>query len=510
MGKSLNRTFFIRKTLVLLLLLQLGQAAFAQTKEQIEIIRADEWIFTKRDGKNTQRLLGDVQFKHQNALMFCDSAYLYQATNAIDAFGSIRINQGDTLNLYGDLLHYEGDEQLATVDGEEVKLISPDFELTTDRLFYDRLNNVAHYASGGTIVSKNDSNTLVSQIGYFYANQNLFTFKNKVVLENPDFIMRSDTLHYYTSTEVVSFYGPTTITGDSNLIYCENGWYDTRKDQSKYFKHAYIISDSRQLQGDTLFYDRLKGYGQADGNMLIKDTLEQVIVKGEHGKIFEKRDSAIVTDQCLMIQLLDGDSLFMHADTFKLFEVDGVRNLMAYYGVKIFKSDLQGKCDSIIYSLSDSTIRLFNDPVLWSENNQLTADSVYIRTANNKIHSIQLDWNAFIIAEIDSIRYNQIKGKKMTGYFKNGSLARIDVRGNGQTTYYGQDDKNKFIGVNVAESTDINIRLKEQGIHTITFINDPDASMHPMKELDPLTDLRYRGFHWRVEERPINKEAVFD
>ncbi|MFT6167789.1 MAG: lipopolysaccharide assembly outer membrane protein LptD (OstA), partial [Vicingaceae bacterium] len=262
---------------LLVLILIVTTSIFAQKKEQIKIIRADVLIGTEKKGITAQRLIGDVQFKHQNALMYCDSAYFYKTTNSIDAFGSVRINQGDTLNLYGDFLHYDGDQKLATVTGKEVKLASPEFDLFTDRLLYDRANNIASYTTGALIESKNDSNVLVSKRGYFYSNQSTFLFKKDVVLTNPEFKMRSDTLRYFTATEVVNFLGPTTITSDSNLIYCENGWYDTQLDQSKYFANAYIITDGKLLEGDTLFYDRKLGFGKADGNVQITDTVENVV-----------------------------------------------------------------------------------------------------------------------------------------------------------------------------------------------------------------------------------------
>lgn len=485
-------------------------SVFAQKKTLIEVVQADVLVGIKKGGVDAQQLIGDVIFKHQGALMYCDSAYLYKKTNTMDAFGSIRINQGDTINLYGDFLTYQGNEQVATVTGKEVRLVSPDFTLITDRLIYDRLNNTASYFTGATITSSNDSNVLVSNRGYYYTNASLFTFKDSVVLTNPSFVMNSDTLRYYTNTEMVNFLGPTTIVGDSNLIYCENGWYDTKKDQSKYYENAYIISDGKKLEGDSLYYDRNLGFGRADGNIQITDTVENMIVNGQHGKIYELKDSAVVSENSLLTQIFDNDSLFMHADTFKIFKTaSGEENLQAYYGVRIYKSDLQGVCDSIAYSFSDSTIRLFKDPILWSDNNQLTADTINLLLENNKIKSIFLDQSAFIISEVNEKRYNQIKGKTMQGYFRDSKLRKIMVRGNGQTTYYGQDEKEKFIGVNVAESSNINITLNDDGVEEIVFLKKPKAKMHPIGELDDETELRYAGFKWLIEKRPTSKASLF-
>ncbi len=430
----------------LLLLVCIGTSLSAQKTEKIEIVQANELVFTEQSGIKAQRLIGDVIFKHQNALMYCDSAYLYQGKNSIEAFGDIRINQGDTMNLYGDHLNYDGNTQIANVTGKEVRLSSTDFNLTTTSLLYNRTNNVADYYEGAVIESKNDSNILVSEIGHFFANESMFMFKRNVVLSNPNFEMNSDTLHYFTKSEKVKFIGPTSIKGDSNYIFCHNGWYDTKLDQSQYFDEAYIISENRKLLGDTLYYDRIIGYGQADGNISIIDTTEKIVLSGDHGEIYEFKDSAIVTENGLLNQIVEDDTLFIRADTFKIFKQNEMDFLMAYYHVLIFKSDLQGACDSVAYSFSDSTIQLYDEPVLWSDQNQLTAHRIDIRMANKNIHSLFLDSNAFIISEIDSIRYNQIKGKTMTGYFKNSSLSKVKVRGSGQTTYFGQDEAEKFIG----------------------------------------------------------------
>lgn len=502
MGSCLKKVVFFS------ILSILCHSIYAQRKERIEIKRADALESIKKEGLKGQKLVGNVQFKHQNTLMYCDSAYLYSKTNNIDAFGSIRINQGDTLNLYGDQLKYIGNEGLAIVTGKEVKLIGNEFTLTTDKLYYNRTKNSARYNTGGIIKSNRDANVLSSRTGYFYMNRSLFTFKDSVTLNNPEFEMISDTLEYSTNSKVVKFFGPTTIKGDSNLIYCENGYYNTISDESQYYNDAYILSDGRKIVGDTLFYNRNNGYGQADGNVEIIDTAENVTITGGHCEIYEEKDSAIVTEKSLLTQVFDNDSLFLSADTFKFFSNEGKRELFAYYDVKIFKSDLQGVCDSISYLLSDSVVELHNDPILWSEQNQLTADSMSLQIANGKIKSIFLDQNAFIISRVDEQRFNQIKGKEMTGYFNSSKLEKVEVRGNGETTYFAQDEEEKFIGVNVAESSDIDIKIKGQTINSITFINQPKATMYPIGTLNPVTELRYRGFSWRIDEKPTSKNSL--
>ena len=333
------RSFSIR-LIVLFALFTIWQFSFGQRTEQIEIVNAEALVSAEKDGRTAQKLVGDVQFKHKNALMYCDSAYMYRDINSIEAFGSVRINQGDTLNLYGDHLFYDGNSQVATVDGKVVQLISNEFILTTDRLIYNRATNIASYFTGGVIDSKRDSNRLSSVKGYYLSTAKMFDFKDSVILSNPEFVMRSDTLKYFTDSEIVNFLGPTTITGDSNLIYCEIGWYKTIQDQSKYFDNAYLISDNRILSGDTLFYDRNIGYGQAEGNVQIEDTLEEMVIFGDFAQMYELKDSAIVSRDPLMVKILEEDSIFLHADTFKVYESDSIKYMLAYYGVRIFKKRL--------------------------------------------------------------------------------------------------------------------------------------------------------------------------
>lgn len=511
MKKCLRKIFALLPVIFLLGFLFVSTNLLkAQSTAKIEILNADELLAIERNGKKIKLLRGNASFKHQDALMFCDSAYLYEAENNIEAFGSIRIKQEDTMNLYGDHLFYEGNSRLARIDGKEVRLETEDFILYTTELLHDRELKTTIYLKGGRIEGKKDSNTLVSRKGYFYAENKQFTFKDSVVFTNPEFELQSDTLNYFTHTKILKFFGPTRIIGDSNFIYCENGWYNTNSDQSEYYDDSYLISGDQRLSGDTLFYDRKIAFGRSVGNVEIEDTVENIIVYGQLAKLYELKDSVVVTNKSYLVQIMDEDSLFMRADTFKVFKnAEKERQLFAYHDVKIFKTDLQAICDSMAYSFEDSTIKMHHDPVMWTENNQMTAKQIDIHTADGVIESMFLDQDAFVIEAVDSLRYNQIKGKNMTAYFREKEIHLIEVRGNGQTTYYGLDEEDKFIGVNVLESSDLDIEMKNKKIHLIKYLNQPSGIMHPMGELDPVEDLRYEGFQWRIKERPKRSDCVY-
>ena len=505
----------------------LSLATSAQEKAKIEILGANTFEMDQNIGNGAKRLLGNVRLKHENALMFCDSAYVYSETNTMDAYGNVRINQGDSLQLFGDSLKYDGNTKKAILRGD-IRLLNTDVTLTTHYLDYDRNQEMAYYYGGGKVVSNKDKNTLTSKQGYYYSQNQAFYFKDSVVLVNPQYTIEADTLNYNSSSEVVHFLGPTTITSDSNYIYTENGWYNTVNNKSKFFKNAYIYSDKKMINGDTLYYDRNTGYGEIICNASITDTLEDIVLSGDVVYFFEQQDSVMITKEALLMQLFADDTLYLHADTFKVAtqiitidtniagvdssysRIDTSRMLYAYNHVKFFKNDMQGKADSVVYNFSDSTINFYHDPIIWSKENQLTADFTYIQMAEGKPHSIYLKENAFIASKADSLRdhFNQIKGKDMVGYFKKKDLHRIEVTQNSETIYYAVDDDGKYIGVNKLVGSNMLIFLKGNELETITFIKDPQGKLSPLQEISP-KEVILKGFNWRVKERPQDMFSIF-
>lgn len=496
-------------------------SAFGQETSNIEILNANSLEYDESLGKNAKRLIGDVQFKHEDALMFCDSAYFYSESNSMDAYGHVKIVQGDSLRLYGDSLNYNGTTRKALLRGN-IKLENKDITLTTSYLDYDRTLNMAYYFGGGTVVSQKENNTLVSDLGYYYTETKSFNFKKNVVLTNPDYVIEGDTLRYGSQSKIVNFLGPTTITSKDDFIYCENGWYNTSANTSKFFENSYLYSDSKIITGDTVYYERETGYGRIDNHGVINDTIEGLILQGNIIELFQDRDSIMITEEALMMQLFDIDTLFLHADTFKVSsrfipndsvpnQMDTIRNLFAYNNAKFFKTDMQGRADSLVYNFTDSTVNFYHDPVLWSMENQLTSDFTYLQMKDGKIDAIYLNENAFIISKADTLfdYYNQIKGVDMIGHFNDSNqLQKIDVIEDAETIYYGRDDAGDYIGVNKAEGNNMLVFLDNNELSSLTFIKDPEAVLYPIKEPSP-KDVILNGFNWRVEERPKNRLDIF-
>jgi lipopolysaccharide export system protein LptA len=487
----------------------------SQTKEQnnkarkkIEIIHTDKMDQDPKLGNGFKRLVGHDTIKHNDVYMYCDSAYVNQNTKRVRAFGNVHIKQGDTLNLYGNYLYYDGVEGKAFVQGN-VELIDKETHLYTKALNYDVTDKIASYTDSGKII--NAKNTLTSVIGFYYTPQKMFHFKKSVKIVNPDYVMTADTMDYNTESETAFFTGPSEVKGDSIYIYCEKGWYDTKKNNSRLWKNSFIDNKKQIIRGDSLYYDNNSGFGQAFRNISITDTTNNILVLGNYAWYYKKPEKFMVTDKAVFIQVSKNDSLFLHADTISAVtfsDTAGIsfRLMRAYYKCRIFSADLQAKCDSLSYSFQDSVIRLYRAPVLWSEANQLTSDSVAIFTKNRQTDRMELYNSAFITSQVDSIRYNQIKGRNMTGYFRDNKMYKIRVDGNGETIYF-LIDKEGQIGWNSAKSSSIEIYVDKGKITEIDEYQNPDGILNP-----PLKDAvkqKLPGFNWLDQLRPKDKMDIF-
>lgn len=525
---QLKFLFFVFFFSILSPIFSFSQTAPKINGKRVEIVNADVLKFDNNIGNGAKRLIGNVQFKHENTLLFCDSAYFY-ANNSLDAFGHVHIQQpDDSTNLYGDFLNYDGNTKKAILN-KNVILDKGDMHLTTDILNYNTSTHIAYYSTPGRIVNK--ENILTSEQGYFFGKKDDLTFKKNVVLTNPQFVINCDTMRYNTISKITYFKGPTTIKSKENLIYCEDGWYDTQKDLSRFSKNSYILTNEQKMFGDSVFYDRNKGQGKALHHVQIEDTIQHIIITGDIATHNEFTDLSIVTGKAQLMQIAENDTLFLHADTLKslgdkpqpkkdtlvktpdlkandtLKTKKDSQRLFAYHHVKFYRKDLQGKCDSMAYNTLDSTMRLYGTPTLWSESNQLTGDSVWLVSGKNSLRTIELFGTAFVISQEDSLRYNQIRGKYMKGFFRDNDLYRVNVEGNGQTIYYVKEEE-KIKSVNRADCSDLHIYLKKNQMDRITFVTRPDATLFPLDKID-VKELKLKDFTWRSQFRPLKRDDIF-
>ncbi len=449
-----------------------------------------------------------VRFRHDNAVMFCDSAYLKSKENSFDAFGHVKIVEGDSIFIYGDVLFYDGNTKLARMR-HNVRMENNDAVLTTDSLNYDRQRNLAYYYTGGKL--QDDQNTLTSVWGQYAPNTKQALFKDSVHLLNESFIMNADTLTYNTETKIAGIVGNTHIIyKDDTDIYSTNGWYDTVDDQSMLLDRSLIVkSDGKNVTGDTLFYDRKQRYVEGFSRVVMNDTAQKVTLHGHYVFYDEGTEYGIATDSAMLVDWSTSDSLFLHADTLAVYG-DTLSNLAkAYYNVRFYRIDLQGACDSLVYRANDSVATMYGQPVIWSGDNQLSGDSILAYVKNQTLDLVYVPTGTLAIQHHDSIYYNQMSGKELTAFITDGDLSRVEVSGNAETIYYPVDDKDStIVGINKTQSSYVNIYFQENQVQRIVLTTTSTATMYPLDELSG-DDLFLHGFFWIEEHRPKKKEDIF-
>ncbi len=497
------------RKLLLLITLLFSIGAIAQKPASIRLLSADNGSSILRNGKKAMRLTGNVRFKHKNTILKSDTAFLYQEENSLDAYGHVYINDNDSIHIYGDTLHYNGNTGIAELHNR-VKLTDRKMVLTTDHMIYNVKTKVANYYNGGKIVT--DDNVLVSELGYYYSRSQDFYYHKNVVLTNPNYEMTSDTLKYNVHSKTSFFQGPTWIRSKENSIYCENGWYNTQTDISQYDKNAILYSKDQSLTGDSLYYDRKQGFGRGFNNVKLVDTAKNVILKGNYAEYYEHGGSSYITDSTLAIIISDeGDSLFLHCDTLRITfdSTHETKQMQCYNHTKFYRDDMQGKCDSLVYSFKDSLLEMYYEPLLWGNESQLSGNFIYLTIRGGSVDRMYIDTNSFVLSKDTMEYYNQVSGRDMVVFFKNNEMYRADVYGNAQSIYFVRDEAHVLIGVNISTSSDLRVNLDSTGIKDIIYLHKPDISLNPVKNLSQ-RDMHLKNFKNQEALRPKTMIEIFN
>lgn len=481
-------------------------------KSKVYLLRADK---LKKDAQHpdAQIVVGNVVFRHDSVYMYCDSAYYYDKINSFEAFSNVRMEQGDTLFLYGDRLYYDGLTQIAQMR-MNVRMENRTTTLLTDSLNYDRIFNLGYFFDGGTMMD--DQNVLTSEWGEYSPSTKMSVFYYNVKLENPQFTMLSDTLKYSTLTKVANIVGPSDIYSDNNYIYSESGYYDTQTGKADLYQRSVLTSDSKQLTGDSLFYDRNTGIGEAFSNIVMTDTLNKNMMLGGYGYYNEKLKSAFVTKNAVAIDYSQGDSLFLHADTLSMntFHLDTdsmYREVKAYHKVRFYRTDVQGVADSLVFSSKDSCLIMYKDPVLWNENQQLLGEQINIYMNDSTIDWAHIINQALSVEQIpvDTTLFNQISGKEIKAYFEDGLMEKVEVIGSVRLVYYPMDSDSLLIGMNVSETSQLDIYLENQQLERMVMSPKSNGTLYPMSQI-PLEKSHLDNFVWFDYIRPLNKKDIFN
>ncbi len=493
------------KKLLFISFILLNISAYSQSKK-IKILKADN---TMADPKypGATISLGNVFVEHEGATLRCDKAYIYQETKLIKAMGNVVVNQGDTIFQYSKYTDYDGVNKLVTSWGD-VFLKDDIMELRTDTLYFDREKQHLYYRSGGTI--KDTTNVLKSKIGNYYLAENKFQAFTNVEVTNPDSKLVSNHLDYYTDSGIAELYGPSTITSEQNKIYTERGHYNSKTNISYFIENSRIYYEDRTIEGDSLYYNKRKDFASATGNIVVNDTLNDTKIKGGYAELFKLKDSVFITDKAVAISAVENDSTYIHGNVLMVTGPTEERIIRAFNYVKFFKTNMQGKCDSLVTNEKTGVTQLLKNPVIWAEGNQITGDTIHLisNVKTEQLDSLKILSNGFMVQK-DSIGYSQMKGKNMYGKFKNNELVTLDVVGNSEVIFYGRDENKKLVGITKMQtSKNIFITLGDKTINTIDFFVKPDGKTYPPSKL-PEQEKILKGFIWREDERPLTKDDIF-
>lgn len=482
------------------------QDTLKQKKTKVYLEHANTLSFDKEVMADAQVLNGDVCFRHDSSYMYCDSAYFFEKTNSLEAFSNVRMEQGDTLFVYGDYLFYDGNAQIAYLRNN-VRMENRQVTLFTDSLNYERIANIGYYFDGGLIVDS--LNELSSFYGQYSPATKLAIFNDSVRLENPNFTLYSDTLHYNTDTKLSTILGPSVIVSDSGVIHSSLGWYNTIDNTAMLLDRSEITSGNKILIGDSIAYDRDAGFGEVFGSMSIEDTLQNVMLRGNYGYYNEKTGYAFATDSASFLEYSQGDTLYLRADTLEMMTIDSTyREVKAFYGVRFFRTDIQGVCDSMQFNSRDSILYMYNDPVIWNEQYQLYGDTILLYMNDSTIDHAHVKQFAFAIQELDTAYYNQLKGNDLKAYFNGQAVRQIDVEGNAESIFYPIENDGSMVGLNATKSGYLTIWVKDNKLEKLKIWPSPVGSMTPIPDLKPLQKT-LKDFMWFDYLRPLSKDDIF-
>ena len=486
------------------------QDTVQRKKTRIHIEHYDVATFSKSMG-DMQRLIGNVKMRHDSAYFFCDSAYFFEKTNSFNAFQNVHIIVNDSVEIFSDLLDYDGNTRFAEFF-DNVKLMDDSTILLTEYLTYDRNLHLACYPDSAT--TYRGDKTLISCIGYYRDDLKEFSFFENVEVTSPKCQMFTDTLYYNTNIEKMWFEGPTIIINEENTLDGEHGYYLVDEDIAFLDKRPVMRNETQRMKSDSMYYNRNIGLAKAYDHVDMIDTSYKVVMRGNYVEMWENKGLSFATDSAYAISYDNdnSDSLYIHGDTLFMYfdkQKEEAKKLIARRNVRFFKSDMQGKCDTLTYLVADSTIRMRVNPILWAEDSQMTGIDIDIKIKDQAIDWVLQKGNAFIISQDTVEGFNQIKGTDITSRFKDGGIHRVNVDGDkAETIYWIRDDDGSLIGIDVSNSETMVIEMENQSISIIKSFKAISETMYPESDLSESS--RYlQGFKWHDEARPRDKDDIF-
>ncbi|SIQ63873.1 OstA-like protein [Chryseobacterium sp. RU37D] len=497
----------------------------ASPADKVKHVHSDELRKDdKYDGNNY--FVGNVQFEHQGSRLNADLVIFYQDQNFVKAIGNVKLQNPDGSVITAEEMEYDGNTQRG-IARKNVVLTDPKQTIRTDIMYYDRVSNQAYFNTGGTITD--GESTMYTKSATYFLDTKLIDFTGTVKIDSKDYIIEGDNIKQNQVTKVAEFYGPTTITNRANpknKVYTERGTYKMNTKEAYLNKNSKIFYNDKILTGDDMYYNQLTGFGTATGNVMLDDPKERRWIKGGYGEIFEKKDSAMITKNPYAVKALEKDSMYFAAEKIISFQKPDAKDitvkksfLRAYRKARMYKSNAQGRADSIAFNETDGVLHMFREPILWSNGKQVTGDKVeaYFNTQKENIDSLKVIGNAFAISKVDSLNmkdeFNQVKGKLMTVYYgEENNIKEAKVIGNAQAISYSDDvnaqtKEKERIGISLTSCGIIDAIFEEKALYVVECNIGATSDTYPMSKIEPARR-KFPDFNWNTKDRIMKWQDI--
>ena len=459
---------------------------------------------------NTHIISGNVLIEHDSAFLRCDSAFIFADSNVLYAFSNVKVTKGDSLQMTGDTVIYDHVNAKVNARGN-VFFTDRKMTLNTPELDYDMNNGIGRYSRGALIQSLEDKNTLFSKKGIYFKTSKNIHFGDSVSITNEEYNIASDTLSYNLTSKISNFYGPTWIYSKENNIYCERGFYDSENEISRLGKNSIVSSKSQTIAGDSINYDRNNGLLEVFDNVFMKDTAEHLTANSQYAFYNEFEDSVVLLNEVIINQYESKDTLRLSCDSLfiKNDSIKQQKRILANSNINFVQGSLAGKSNRLILNDADSSMRMYDSPILWSDSTQITGDSIKATTFDGEVTAFNVMGNAFVITQLDSSKYDQIKGKQIIGDLDSNTINWIEVIGNAEAFYHVLNDDSLYLEANLALCAEMLITFKTGEIKDIKLYDAPTASYKSLNEIET-KDKRLAGFKWHEGIRPSEKSILLN
>lgn len=480
--------------------------------DRVYLLHADELRYDMYGSNpDAQIVKGKVSFSHQGAHLTCDSAYFYQNSNSVKAFGHVHFKQGDTLSLTCDRAEYDGMMQMMHARNNVV-LHHRRQVLRTDSLDYDRLYEMANFFEGGTLIDGKDK--LVADWGEYHTKTRVAKFVYNVKLRSGKDVVTTDTLYYDVPKSKAHMVGPSKIISGGSVVHTKNGFYNTKNDQAQLFGRSTLEDKDKTITGDSLYYVK-NGESYGYGNVVYVDKKNKNSLHCNYLRYNEKTGYGFATRNPVAIDYSQKDTLWMHSDSMKIYtfhiNTDSVyRKVHAFHKVRAYRTDVQAVCDSLVFNSKDSCMTMYKDPIVWNANRQLLGEVIKAYMNDSTIRMAHVIGQALSIDEMpDSVHFNQVTSKEMKAYFENGQARMGESIGNVQTIYYLTNDKDSsIVGLNYMETDTMRMYLSPERQLQKIWANKSVGTFYPITQVPP-SKVKLPNFAWFDDIRPKDKNDIF-